>query len=703
MSAPLETFRSYGALLQRLVPQLSHALITSPNGSVLWVSDAEAVALLESTRATLERSATPRTGDIDGIADMEGSGSRFGFHVRSADGGTLACVLLSADSVQHRPLDLATVHAQIRPALDCLQSELSARTRPDDPDTLSELPTLALRALNGAIGMLLLPECHLALYGSAEGHTAAADGEMLGQLHELLLKRAQVQRRTLVANLLQPAMARVPMTYKVISTPIFDVAGRVIGVLAVFRADSAADFQPADSAALEALSLRAGQIATTSYDFATGFLSEAAFVAQAQARIAAQPPSAGSSGVLYVDIDQLHVINESHGMPVGDEIICKIAQLLRARAHCGTLLARMAGDRFAMFVPGCSIEPVARIAEEIRASAIRLSSARADKPLQVSLSVGVSRIAEGERQFRRALSAAEVACQAAKDRGSNRVEVFYGNLPAERALRRVHNAAVKIAAGSVRESLELVAQPVLPLGLIPATPRFEIFMRMRAPDGTRVSFEKLQGAGADADLPRAIDRVVVEQTVARLAAQRELLQKCRAQFLVNLSADSLGAHDFWQMLEDLLRTANLPPDTLAFEFSEDAALSQIATLPGRMQHLQQFGVRFAIDNFGRGIGSLSNLASLPLACIKIDGRLSLDLVRNPKSQSMLLAITRLAQGFGLETIATQVETDAIRACAAAIGVDFGQGFFIGRLLDLDDALRDLPLYSCFEASMAAVG
>jgi EAL domain-containing protein (putative c-di-GMP-specific phosphodiesterase class I) len=157
------------------------------------------------------------------------------------------------------------------------------------------------------------------------------------------------------------------------------------------------------------------------------------------------------------------------------------------------------------------------------------------------------------------------------------------------------------------------------------------------------------------------------------------------------------------MLERLLRSADLPPGTLAFEFGEDAALSQAAALPGHLHRLRAVGVRFAIDGFGRGIGSLTNLASLPLACIKLDGALSRDLDRSPRSRSMALAITRLAQGFGLETVVTQVETDAIRACAAAIGIDFGQGFFIGRLRDLDDALRELPLYSCFEPQLAAAG
>jgi diguanylate cyclase (GGDEF)-like protein len=715
MSAPIGIFQAYGALLQRLLPQLSHALIAGADGVVLWASDPAAASALQSTREMLARCASnrytsDRSAEIDGLADPDGASERWGFRVRGALGAPLAYVLVAADSAE-RHADLAAVHERIKPALDCLQSELSVRATlggadanlPDGADALGGIAAAALHELAGSVGALLLPDCNLSIARLADGLPRNLHADLLGQLHEHLLTRAQVHRRTLVANRLQLGDPRAPLPYKVISTPIYDTARRVSGVLAVLRPDAAADFRSGDTEALELLARKAGCIANVSFDFGTGFLTEPAFVAQAQARLAAQPARAGSSGLLYFDVDQLHVVNETHGMPVGDEVIQKVAQLLRSRARGNALVARMAGDRFAMFVPGCRIEPVARIAEEIRAAAVKLSGPLAGKPMQVSVSVGVARVAECDRNFPQALAAAELACQTAKDRGRNRVEVFYESQPSDRKIRGARRAAAQLAAGSAMDSLELLAQPVLPLGLIPCTPRFEIFMRMRGTDGTRLNFEKLISADSGAELPRTIDWWVIEMTIARLASQRDLLQKFPAQFSINLSAESLGHADFWPMLERLLRSADLPPDTIACEFSEDAALSQIATLPRHMERLRALGVRFAVDNFGRGIGSLSNLVALPLSCIKIDGSLSRGLDYNPRSQSMVVAIANLAQGFGLETVISQVETDAIRARAARCGVDFGQGFFIGRLLDLDDAIRELPLYSCFETATAAVG
>jgi EAL domain-containing protein (putative c-di-GMP-specific phosphodiesterase class I) len=134
---------------------------------------------------------------------------------------------------------------------------------------------------------------------------------------------------------------------------------------------------------------------------------------------------------------------------------------------------------------------------------------------------------------------------------------------------------------------------------------------------------------------------------------------------------------------------------LSFEFPEEAAAGHNEMIAPFMCRLREQGISFALDNFGRAIGSLSNLNSLPVSCIKIDGSFSRDLCDNPKSQSMMVAISQLAKTLGLETVAGHVETDAIRALAAKLGVDYGQGFFIGKPLALDDAIRDLPFYSCF--------
>ncbi len=717
-----ETWTSYAQLLSRLSPRISHIQFASADGACWWSSDPANASRVQYALALLQSSQPARHSDVDGLVEtVDSSESRFGFRIRGALGEVLGLVVIALPEPEAR-LELSAVHATIKPALDCLQSELSARaaigelnenladnnreldlfqrlsdaTAAEGLDSLGQIPTLANEHLSGVVSAILLPYRNLTICRARSDQPQGIESEVLAQMHRHLLTRAQLHRCTLVANRLALDGSNAAVPYKAISTPICDEARRVIGVLAVFRADSDGDFQLRDAEALELLSRKATQIIRTSFDPVTGLLTSAAFNAQTAAKLAARQARQGTHGLLYIDIDQLNLVNENHGMHVGDEIIQSIAQLLSRRARQGTLIARVGGDRFTMFLPGCGIEPAARVAEELRSAAIRLSGARDDKPLLVSLSIGVSRLCDKDLRLDHAMAAAELACRTAKERGRNRVEVFYGNEQTSERQRTSLGFAAQVGAALASDSLELLAQPILPLSRAPADPRFEILLRMRAADGTRLGLEKL--TGADQDLTRRIDRWVIEQVIQRLAECRNLLREHPAKFSLNLSAASLADGECWQLLEALVRKSRIEPGTLGIEFPEEAASPHIGTIAPFMCRLREQGISFALDNFGRGIGSLSHLNSLPVSCIKIDGSFSRDLLDNPKSQSMMVAIAKLASTLGMETVAGHVETDAIRARAAQLGVDYGQGFFIGKPMALDDAIRDLPLYSCFATS-----
>jgi diguanylate cyclase (GGDEF)-like protein len=723
MTASDATWNSYAQLLLRLSPRISHILFASAEGSSWWSSDPESASRVQNALSLLITSHPARHSEVDGLAETrDGAESRYGFRIRGALGEVLGLVVIALPQPEAR-LELGAVHALIKPALDCLQSELSARAAigelnedladnsreldlfqrlseasAEGVESLGEIAALANQHLSGMVAAILLPDRNLTICRTSVGAVSGIESDVLTQMHRHLMTRAQLHGCTLVANHLALDGSNAAVPYKAISTPIRDETRHVIGVLAVFRVDTDGDFQLRDAEDVELLARKAAQIIRSSFDPVTGLLTTAAFGAQTAARLATQDQRQSTHGLLYVDIDQLNVINENHGMHVGDEVIQGIAQILSRRAREGTLIARVGGDRFSMFIPGCGIEPAARIAEELRGAALKLSSARGDKPLLVSLSIGVSRIGDRDRRLDHAMAAAELACRTAKERGRNRVEVFYGNEQNSHRQRATLGFAAQVSAALASDSFELLAQPILPLSSAPADPRFEILLRMRAVDGTRLGLEKLACTEACQDLTRSIDRWVIEQAIERLATCRNQLRQHPAKFSVNLSAASLADGEFWRTLEELVRKSRIEPGTLGFEFAEEAASAHIGTIAPFMCRLREQGVIFALDNFGRGIGSLAHLNSLPVSCIKIDGSFSRDLIDNPKSQSMVVAITKLANTFGLETVAGHVETDAIRARAAQLGVDYGQGFFIGKPLALDDAIRDLPLYSCFATS-----
>jgi diguanylate cyclase (GGDEF)-like protein len=724
MAASIDTWDAYGALLRRLWPDVENTLITGADGHPIWASDAEVSPDLRATLAILASSGTNRQSDPDGLRDAHGKAPvRFGFRVRGALGEILGLVVIGMRADAATVAELAAVHLAIKPALDCLQRELAAQAAigdlhadladnsrhlelfkrlsysgTDAPVAFGDIPALALEHLPGMLATIVVPERKLALYHPAPGQSRSMEAGVLLQLHRHLMTRSQLHGCTLVANRLVLDAGKDPLPYKAISTPIRDELRRVVGVVAVFRLDTDVDFQMRDAEVLELLARKATQITNSSFDFKTGLLTHAAFVAEAQLRLAGRAKPTAPFGLLYIDIDQLNVVNENHGMPVGDEVIREVAALLRRRCHDDILAGRLAGDRFAMLIPGCGIEPVARVAEELRSAAVMHSGVRGDKPLRVSLSIGVARVAESDPQLSQALAAAEYACRSAKERGRNRVEIFHGGAHFSQPVRRPTTLISQIAAALACDSLELLAQPIMPLAGMPADPRFEVLLRMRATDGTRLSYDKLMNTSLCPELATRIDKWVLERAFAQLDASRKVLGTHPARFSLNLSAASLVDPETWRMIEHLLRSTRIDPECIAFEFTEHAALGQIERIAPPMRRLRELGVHFTVENFGRGLGSLTHLRSLPVSSIKIDGAFSLELVDDPRSQSMVLATTKLAQTFELETIATQIETDAIRALVARLGVDFGQGFFIGKPLALDDVIADLPLYSCFATS-----
>lgn len=722
MTASIETWRAYGRLLARLYPNLHHAMLAGADGRVLWTGDAQAAALLQPTLAILASSGSNRQRNIDGLLDLDAAPvARYGFRVRGELGEVLGFVLLTATPESAPHAALAQVHASIRPALDCLQMEFTAcvargELRPilaDDSRNLGlyeqlsagagtkgemelgEIARLALERLPGSFAAMLIPDYDLTLCRAPPDRPPGIEAAVLAQLHRHLLTRARLHGCTLVINLLSLEEPKAPLPYKALSSPLRDELGRVVGVLAVFRAQTGADFQFQDAEVLELLARKADQITRADFDSATGLLTAAAFAAQTASLLTAAG-SAPACGLLYIDIDQLNVVNENHGRVAGDEVIQGVASLLARRRQGKALAARLGGDRFAMLVPGCGIEPAARIAEELRAAALKLSGQRAQQSLQVSLSIGVARIAAGEALPVGALAEAEDACRAAKERGRNRVEVCEGS--AEARARHAADFPGAAATALATGSLELLAQPILPLGAAPSDPRFEILLRMRNPDGSRLGPGQRAAAAGAPELARRIDRWIVEQSVSRLQACREVLRRHPARFSLSLSGASLADAQFWDSLQCLLRGSGLEPGTLSFDVPEAAVSGHLGRTAARMSQLRALGATFTLSDFGRRPASLAALDALPVSSVKLRGSLSRHLPVDPRSRSTVLAIATLAQAAGLETIATQIETDAIRARAVQLGVDYGQGHFIGKPLALDDALADLPLYACFATS-----
>ena len=715
----------YGQLLRMLMPRALGIGFYDARGQALWAAegyDGPDPAPLVAT--ALARVPPATTGRIDGFSQDHEGAPGYVFRLRGNEGEVIAvAVLLTRDS-DERPFSF--VQSLVLPALECLQRELESRvsveglTRdlqsrdddlelllkmaPSDPDSpmagdeLGVLVQTCVDHLGCHLGALVVPERGIAVCKAPHGERPQV--ELLTKIHRHLLNWAQLQRRNLVINKIKVRPIELP-PYKILCTPVRHASGRVSGFLAMFRAEDAPNFEPRTERLVELLSRKTTTTLQNNFDQLTALLTRPAFETQVRGQLAARRQPVPEC-VLYLDVDRVHVVNDNFGMHVGDEVIGKVAEVLRKKPRPGALAARIAGDRFAVFLPDCTLEFAQQIGEMVRRQCAELTYARGDGTVQVSVSCGAAELPhESQNRLAHGLANAEVACKAAKDRGRNRVEIFQD---ADQSIMRRSTDIVVVQAlheALAADRFALFAQPILPLNAERTEPRFEFLLRMVSENSELLPPEKFLSAAERYQLLPAIDRWVIKNSIGALAAQASLLRGRAMRFSMNITGASIASEEFLEFLEGTIKDSGLPPEILCFELTETSAVSNLARADRLMQRLRTLGCSFALDDFGTGLSSLVYLKSLPVSVLKIDGAFVRDAGVNPRTESMVRAIAQMARTMGMETVAEYVETDDLRTRMAGLGVDYGQGFAIGRPVPIDQVLGDLALYEAMAQQESA--
>jgi diguanylate cyclase (GGDEF)-like protein len=453
------------------------------------------------------------------------------------------------------------------------------------------------------------------------------------------------------------------------------------------------------SRAVDALDKMRSAGVESSYDTLTGLYTRPAFEQRVRTVVSRAKESTPWSA-LYIDADQLHVVNDSFGMHVGDSVLGQLGELVRSRLPKGGFAARISGDRFSVLLPA-SLDDAERFAESLRAGAERLGSERGNSRLRTSISVGVASLDTGAGELMHSLAAAETACKAAKDRGRNRVEVYRANDAS--LVRRFTDINI---AGQVSDAinagrLQLDAQLILPFaGGGRLRPHYELLVRMLDEDGTATGPDSFLSAAMRYQLMASIDRWVIERALERLAAHAARVTATPLAFAINFSGQSLNDDGFAEFLVKRIAASGLDPQLLCFELTESAMIANIARARALMRRLRAIGCGVALDDFGTGFSSLAYLRQLPVTMLKIDGSFVRDVLRDTRAESMVRAIAQLARTMSLATVAEYVESDEIRERIATLGVDFGQGFAIAKPVGFEELLADLPRHT---AALAGAG
>jgi diguanylate cyclase (GGDEF)-like protein len=425
------------------------------------------------------------------------------------------------------------------------------------------------------------------------------------------------------------------------------------------------------------------------FDSLTGLYTRPAYEHRVRAVVAGVDGASGAWCSLYINVDQLHVINDNFGMRAGDGVLAQLGELLRSRLPPDAFAARISGDRFSVLLPG-HLDDAERFGQALREGAEKLGSTHGSSRLRTSISIGVAALDPTEGELMHSLAAAETACKAAKDRGRNRVEVYRSNDAS--LVRRFADINI---AGQLHDAINsnrllLDAQLILPFERSTALkPHYELLVRMLDEDGTAAGPESFMSAATRYQLMPLIDRWVIETAVERVKSHAQVFGLVPLCFAINFSGQSLNDEGFEDFVIKRIISSGLPPEIFCFELTETATISNMARASALLGKLRALGCGIALDDFGTGLSSLAYLRQLPVTILKIDGSFVRDVVRDPRAESMVRAIAQLARAMSLTTVAEYVETEEIRARVATLGVDYGQGFAISKPLPLDDLLAEL--------------
>ncbi len=720
---PWDSLEPYAQLIRSLLPRATNVAVFDRDGKLRWSMDAvDGPDLADLVDDTLyaARTETPSDGQM---RKLGGDVPVYVFWLHDDTHRLLALVAIpfrrNAAGARVEPSDFSFVHSLIRPALECLRRELSARASISDlntaiaeldrdlqllladaahiggpdsgSDELGAIVQGTAEHLKCAMAALLVPDKGIAVLRARQG--LEPNGQLLTRTHRQLLAMASMRSEPMIINRVVPSAAIGLVPYRILCCPVRQASGRTIGALALFREQEGQELTERDARLTEVIARRAAVIIDSQYDALSGLGTRGALERRAANLTGVQTTGGAEWSVLYLDVDQLHTVNDRLGMHVGDSVIARLGELVRRKLPAGSLAARISGDRFAVLLPG-GLDEAARVAEALRSGAELLGVADAEAWVPVSISVGIARLEPGARDLSNALNAAETACKAAKDRGRNCVALYESTDSGVRRRFAEINVAERLRQAIAADRLRLDAQLILPFAADPAKPpHFELLLRMIGEDGATIGPDSFLSAANRCQLMPSIDRWVVERSIALLQPHAALLQDRAAVFAINISGQALGDDDFGDFLIGAIESSGLNPGVFCFDLNESATILNIARAEALMRRLRRLGCGVALDDFGIGLSSLAYLRQLPMTLLKIDGSFVRDILRDSRSEFMVKAIAQLASSMGLATVAEHVETEEIRARVATLGVDYAEGFAIGRPEPFADALVQVSLWA----------
>ena len=381
-----------------------------------------------------------------------------------------------------------------------------------------------------------------------------------------------------------------------------------------------------------------------------------------------------SHAVLYLDLDQFKIINDTCGHIAGDELLRRLAREFRRHVREGDTLARLGGDEFGVLLEHCNGEQAQKVSEGLLRAVQALDFEWQKQVVAISVSIGQVEIDATAKDVTEILQKADIACFTAKDLGRNRSYQYRSD---DEELARRHGEmqwVTRINHALSNNRFFLAYQKIYSL-TDDEPPLYEFLLRLHDENNKIVSPSAFIPAAERYNLMAGIDRWVVNEVFQFVAKEA----RAKSRFLpaccfINLSGNSLSDDGFFSYIREKLEQYQIDPSRICFEITETATISRLNSAVAFIKDIKNIGAKFALDDFGSGLSSFSYLKTIPVDYLKIDGGFVINMLEDHMDCAFVDVINQLGHVAGLKTIAEFVENDAVHNKLKEMGVDFAQGY-----------------------------
>ena len=382
--------------------------------------------------------------------------------------------------------------------------------------------------------------------------------------------------------------------------------------------------------------------------------------------------------IFVINIDKFRIVNESCGQLAGDQLIGKVATLLRKKLRKHDSLARLSADEFAVLMEYCSTDTATNIAQDLLEEIKAFNFKWKEKSFDITTSIGMASVDFNATDASESLRFASAACNEAKNLGGQRI--YYYQVNDANLEKRFSDMQwiSRINLAISEERLLLFAQEILPLSLDADTGKhYEILVRMRGEQGEVIPPGAFLPIAENFQLMLPIDRQVIKGTFEWLSNNPLVLEET-SLCSINLAGQSLGDESLMDFIQEQAQINQIPTSKICFEITETSAIRNISTGLDFIQHLKTLGFTFSLDDFGSGLSSFAYLKNLPVDYVKIDGLFVKDIAQDKINRELVKSINDIAHVMGKKTVAEFAENAEIIAILKAIGVDYAQGYGISK-------------------------